>query len=132
MKSIINPVPPYVLHFIFIKPTPVQPLAAAVTKQLVLTFHSDFTPWTLWKFGTPPIRAYSFHLHRPSVGRGEQKLIQYSCGTHISIPIIIEPIQFVLHVIYTSMKYHRGKRMNCGSVNSHCCSKICIPLRGEQ
>ena len=22
--------------------------------------------------------------------------------------------------------------MNCGSVSSHCCSKLCTPLRGEQ
>ena len=22
--------------------------------------------------------------------------------------------------------------MNCGSVGSHCCSKLCTPLRGEQ
>ena len=22
--------------------------------------------------------------------------------------------------------------MNCGSVNSHCCSKLCTPLRGKQ
>lgn len=22
--------------------------------------------------------------------------------------------------------------MNCGSASSHCCSKLCTPLRGEQ
>nr|DAL04860.1 MAG TPA: hypothetical protein [Caudoviricetes sp.] len=37
--------------------------------------HGDSAPRTLWKLSTPPIRAYNFHLHRPSVGRGEQKLI---------------------------------------------------------
>nr|DAL04861.1 MAG TPA: hypothetical protein [Caudoviricetes sp.] len=35
-------------------------------------------------------------------------------------------------MIYTSNEYCRIYHMNCGSVNSHCCSKLCTPLRGEQ
>ena len=33
-----------------------------------------------------------------------------------------------VHVVEALWIYH----MNCGSVSSHCCSKLCIPLRGEQ
>jgi hypothetical protein len=46
-----------------------------VAEELVLTLHSDFAPWTLWKLSTPPIRAYNLHFPRPSVSRGEQKFI---------------------------------------------------------
>ena len=72
---ILNPVPPYVPYFYIIKTTPVQSLPAAVAEELVLTLHSGSALWTLWKLSTPPIRAYNFHFPRPSVSRGEQKLI---------------------------------------------------------
>ena len=55
----------YVPYFYIINPTPVQPLTAAVTEELVLMLHGDSAPRTLWKLSTLPIRAYNFHFPRP-------------------------------------------------------------------
>ena len=68
-------VPLYVPYFYIIKPTPIQSLTTVVAEELVLTLHGGSASWTLWKLSTPPIRAYNFYFPRPSVSRGEQKLI---------------------------------------------------------
>ena len=62
-------------YFCTVQSTPVQPLTAAVIEMLELTFHSGFTPWTLLEFSTQPKRVYNLYTSRPTVSRGEQKLI---------------------------------------------------------
>jgi len=70
-KSFLHAYATYVPYFYIIKPTPVQPLAAAVAEALILTFHRDPASWTPWKLNTPLIRAHFFYLPRPPVSRGK-------------------------------------------------------------